>query len=329
MAADSLLALKDLRIWFNVNNSVLKVINGVDLTAEKKDILGIVGESGSGKTVLANAMLGYVRKPGRIISGEIRFRGEDLITLTQDQLTKRIRGKEIGLIATNAKANLNPLLRVGDLISDVYITHRGGSRKQARERASDILRDVGINDAEERARSYPHELSGGMAQRISIALALVTSPALIIADDPTNGLDVTIAAQIMDLLSEKISGLSSSAVVITNDLGLVAQFCSRIAIIYSGQIVEDCRVADFFREAMHPYSCRLLKSLPEVRSKRPDLGPTQTQSDILPNPASLPGGCLYHPRCAYAKSNCQDIEPSMTMAADHHFVKCYYPIGRS
>lgn len=321
---NGILSIEDLAVWFYTRKGIARVINGVHLTVEEGELLGLVGESGSGKTVLANALLGHVAEPGRIVQGKVIYRGTDLRTLGEEELIRNYRGKEIGLIASNARAHLNPLMRVGDLIADIALSHQGGTQREARRMAVEMLRAVGINDPENRARSYPHELSGGMAQRVMIALALINSPRLLIADDCTNGLDVTVAAQVMDLFMEMFSRSGSSGVLITHDLGLVAQYCRSIAIMYCGQIIERAPVDRFFQSPAHPYSIRLLEALPERRKGRRDAAGIGR----LPSPLELPQGCLYHPRCQYAENLCRAEEPPMSLIGEQFYLKCHDPASR-
>ncbi len=321
---NGILSIEDLVVQFYVRRGVSRVLNGFHLALEEGELLGLVGESGSGKTVLANALLGHVVQPGKIIRGRIVYRGTDLRTLDEKELTRRYRGKEIGLIAANARSHLNPLMRVGDLIADVVLAHQGGTRKEAYRKAVEVLRAVGINDPENRLRSYPHELSGGMAQRVMIALSLINSPQLLIADDCTNGLDVTVAAQVMDLFVEMFSRRGSSGILITHDLGLVAQYCGSIAIMYCGQIIERAPVNRFFESPVHPYSVRLLEALPERRKDRMDAAGLGK----LPSPLELPEGCLYHPRCAHAQERCRQEEPPLAFLGNGHHLKCFNPVSR-
>lgn len=319
---DTILNIKNLHIHFNVNNGSAKVLNGIDLSVKQGHLLGLVGESGSGKSVLAMSMLAYVREPGIIKKGEIFFDKKDILALTEEELQKKYRGKEIGLIAANARAHLNPLLPVGEQIANVYSAHTKKPKKEGRIKAVEILKSVGINDAERRAESYPHELSGGMAQRVMIAITLVNAPRFIVADDCTNGLDVTVAAQVMDLLLLILKERESSGIFITHDLGIVAQCCDEVAIMYSGQIFEQAPVKDFFNKPLHPYSDVLLDSLPERRKAKPEIDTIGN----LPNPLQLPNGCLFHPRCPRAQELCLREKPKIRVISPGHTVKCHYPL---
>lgn len=325
MEDHKILSVEDLKVWFYVRKGISKIVNGINFSVRDGELFGLVGESGSGKTVLANALLGYVREPGRIVEGEVDYRGVNLRTLNEEELIKRYRGKEIGFIASNARIHLNPLRRVGDLIADVYMAHNEADKKEAYNSALNMLQAVGINDPERRIRAFPHELSGGMAQRIMIAMVLVNSPRLLIADDCTNGLDVTVAAQVMDLFAEMVNRTNSSGIMITHDLGLIAQYCKEVAIMYCGQIIESGPVATFFKSPTHPYSIRLLSSLPEKRIDEEKM----RKIGNLPNPLELPEGCFYHPRCEYATDVCAIKEPPMFRLDEKYYVKCFDPISRS
>jgi len=315
---NQLLKIEDLHTYFYVRKGVSKIVNGLNLSVRKGELLGVVGESGSGKTVAAMSIVDRVRTPGKVVSGKVIYQGTDLRGLNESELRK-FRGKEIGLIAANARGNLNPLIKVGDQIADVYLAHNKGDLREAKQRAIEMLRAVGINGAEQRANAYPHELSGGMAQRVMIALALINSPNLLIADDATNGLDVTVQAQIMDLILDIVEKRKASGIFITHDLGVVAQCCDEIAIMYAGQIVEKGPVTTFFEEPQHPYSQNLLNSLPERRGKEKKI----LLSGGLPNPLELPSGCLFHPRCPYATEKCRQEEPSLVKVSENYSVKCH------
>jgi len=289
---------------------------------EKNSFLGLVGESGSGKTVFAYSLMGFVKPPGRIANGSILYEGRDILKLSEKELISNYRGKEVGLIASNARAHLNPIMTVGKQLSLVYSAHKGTNRKTSDQRALEMLETVKINDPERRFKSYPHELSGGMAQRIMIAMALISDPTLIIADDCTNGLDVTVAAQIMELFLNVIEERQASSIFITHDLGIVAQCCTQVSIIYCGQIIETANTMDFFQNCQHPYSRKLLDSLPNRKNK--------SGLDKMPNVTidyyKLPQGCLYYNRCPVRKPECELHEPEMIEVGKNHHVKCHNPL---
>ncbi|MGA2764056.1 MAG: ABC transporter ATP-binding protein [Spirochaetia bacterium] len=322
---ENILEIRDLYCSFYVKVGVSRILNGVNLHQKRGTMLGLVGESGSGKSVLAMAVLGYVKKPGKIEKGAVIFAGESLLEKSEEELIDLYRGKRIGLISSNARAHLNPLLSVGRQISNVYIVHSLGgrytkeSKDLAYQKTIDMLKLVGINDPERRYDAYPHELSGGMAQRVMIAMTLINEPELIIADDSTNGLDVTIAAQVMDLIMEILDRRASSSLLITHDLGIVAQCCDEIAIMYAGQIVERSTVDDFFSEPKHPYSSMMLNAMPENRKNGNRLEFTGT----LPNPLDLPVGCIFHTRCPRVMEVCHKKMPEMSHIDEDRMVMCH------
>jgi ABC-type dipeptide/oligopeptide/nickel transport system ATPase component len=239
----------------------------VDFSIEigRREFVGLVGESGSGKSTAALALMGLVRAPGRIVSGEVRFQGESVLTKTDDEL-RSIRGSAIGLIVQNSRAALNPLVRVGDQIANVYRAHHEDSKAHAVQRAVDSLAAVGIPDPARRANAYPHQLSGGMAQRVLIAMATVNEPKLLIADEPTTGLDVTVQAQFLDTLQSKVRDSGSAVVFVTHDLGIVAHYCDRVAVMYRGQVIEEATVDDLFARPKHAYTQRLIASSEDRRT---------------------------------------------------------------
>lgn len=315
----SILRVEELYTSFQVKQGEAKVVNGLSFEVEEGQLLGLVGESGSGKSVAAASIMGRVRKPGTIKSGRVIYRGEvDILQLPEDR-ARSYRGKEISLIAANARGHLNPLLTVGRQIVDTCIAHGTVKKKEAKAIAVEMLRAVGIPDPQRRFYSYPHELSGGMAQRCMIAMALVDSPRLLIADDATNGLDVTVQAQIMDLIIQMIKTRKMSGVFITHDLGVVAQCCDQIAIMYCGQIVEQAAVEDFYDAPCHPYSVDLMGSLPENLR-----GGQRGPGGALVSPLCLPAGCMYHPRCRAATELCRMRMPELCQISGTHKVRCHH-----
>lgn len=314
-----ILEVKDLNTVFHVKAGDSRVVNDFSIELEEGHLLGIVGESGSGKTVTAMSIMGAVKSPGDILSGEVLFKGEDILSLPEEK-SQNYRGKLISMVTANARGHLNPLMDVGTQISNVYLAHNpNASKAEARNKVVDMLKAVGINDAERRYKAYPHELSGGMAQRIMIAMALINSPQLLLADDATNGLDVTVQAQIMELITSMIKKDGMSAIFITHDLGVVAQCCDEIAIIYCGKVVEYSKVSEFFKGPKHPYSRKLLYSLAEYSDHRLE----EEKSKEKPNPLALPSGCHYHPRCPYAKEECVQQVPPKREYADGCYVRCF------
>lgn len=318
--AEPLLKVNGLRVEFLMPAGASKILNDLSLSFNRNAFLGLVGESGAGKTVFAYSLLGFVKPPGRIAGGEVLYDGVDILGQPEDVLVSRYRGKEMGLIASNARAHLNPLLTVGKQLSIAYTVHTGADRRRSRERVLEMLELVKINDPKRRFDSYPHELSGGMAQRIMIAMALINNPKLIIADDCTSGLDVTVAAQVMDLFLGVIEAQHASSILITHDLGIVAQCCTDVAIMYCGQIIETAPVKDFFADCRHPYSRILLDSLPENVRK----SGLVRLSGVKSNTYDLPRGCLYYDRCSLRQDVCRAEKPPLRRIRDNHQVKCHF-----
>jgi oligopeptide/dipeptide ABC transporter ATP-binding protein len=312
------LEIADLHVHFFTYEGVARTLNGIDLAIAETEVVGLVGETGSGKSVLATAIMNAVRFPGRIVQGSVRLDGRDLLRLNEEQL-RRVRGVAVSLIATNPRSKLNPLLRVGAQIADIIRAHEEVSKEEAQARAVGLLRTVGINDPERRARAYPHELSGGMAQRVLIAMALAGSPRLLIADEATNGLDVTVQRQVLDLIRDKVREKQSSALIITHDLGIVAQYCQRVAIIYAGQVVEQAPVRELFRDPRHPYTISLLASARAAARQRARLSLVGARPDLR----NLPRGCLLHPRCPFADERSRTEMPALREWRPGHFVRCH------
>jgi oligopeptide/dipeptide ABC transporter ATP-binding protein len=314
----ALLEVDDLNIAFDTYEGTVAALNGVSLAVDQGEMLGLVGESGSGKSVLSHALLGQVRPPGRVLGGAVRFRGHDLLAMPEGTL-QRIRGKEISLIVTNPRSQLNPMVSIGDQIANVYRSHIACSRAEARARAIEGLANVGIPDPVRRADAYPHQLSGGMAQRVLIAMALVCSPSLLVADDATNGLDVTVQRQVLNLMRDLIRRQNSAAVIVTHDLGIVARYCQKVAILYAGQVVEIAATETFFAAPTHPYSQSLLDAL-RGRSAAPDsVVLTGAGIDLR----HLPTGCYLHPRCPIAIDRCRAETAALDPIAADHWVRCH------
>lgn len=312
------LEIEDLHAHYFTYEGVAKALNGVDLAIDEMEIVGLVGETGSGKSALATAIMNAVRLPGRIVKGSVRLDGQDLLMMSEEQLLA-VRGVQVSLISTNPRSKLNPLLHVGRQIADIIRAHESVTKEAAQERAVNLLRTVGINDPERRARAYPHELSGGMAQRILIAMALAGSPRLLIADEATNGLDVTVQRQVLDLIRDKVREKRTSALIITHDLGIVAQYCQRVAIIYAGQIIEQTTVRELFHNPRHPYTISLLASARAASRQRVRLSLVGARPDLK----NLPAGCLLHPRCPFVDDRSRNEAPDMRELLPGHFVRCH------
>jgi len=318
----ALLEVSDLRTSFFLRSGELRVLDGVSLEIEAGEVLGLVGETGSGKSVTAYSITRLLKQPGRVVGGEVKWDGRDLVRLWESELEQEIRGKEISMIFQSPREALNPVITVGRQLTQVLRIRRGMDRREARAEAIRILKSVYISDPESRLESYPHELSGGMAQRIMIALALSCQPRLLIADEPTTGLDVTTQHQIVLLLRELRDRTGMAILLITHDLALAAQLCDRVAVLYAGRIAEMGPIGHLFRSPRHPYTAALLAS-------RPRLG---LQGDILTIPGNVanlmrpPGGCRFHPRCPNATQVCAQQQPPLEPMDPGQRVACHNPM---
>ncbi|MGW2571372.1 ABC transporter ATP-binding protein [Streptomyces sp. NPDC001537] len=303
-----LLEVRDLHVEFRTRDGVAKAVNGVDYAVDAGETLAVLGESGSGKSVTAQAVMGILdMPPGRITGGEILFQGQDLLKLKEDE-RRKVRGAEMAMIFQDALSSLNPVLSVGDQLGEMFVVHRGMSRKDARAKAVELMERVRIPAARERVKDYPHQFSGGMRQRIMIAMALALEPALIIADEPTTALDVTVQAQVMDLLAELQREYHMGLILITHDLGVVADVADRIAVMYAGRIVETAPVHDIYKVPAHPYTKGLLESIPRLDQKGREL---YAIKGLPPNLMHIPPGCAFHPRCPMAQDVCRTDEPPL------------------
>ena len=322
-----LLEIRGLRTHFFTESGVAKAVDGVDLDIAQGEVLGLVGESGSGKSVTALSILRLIPDPpGRIVAGEVLYKGRDLLKLSWEDIRK-IRGNEISMVFQEPMTSLNPVFTIGMQVTEVIQAHENVSRQEAHRRAVDILNEVGIPDAEERMKQYPHHFSGGQRQRVMIAIALVLNPSLLIADEPTTALDVTIQAQILDLMLEmKDRRAGASILLITHNLAVVAETCDRVAVMYGGKIQEIASIDALFRTPFHPYTHGLLGSIPSVH------GPKAKRLTVIPGSVPdihhLPVGCKFVTRCPYAFEPCPDIEPPLIEEAPGHWVRCHlYPNG--
>jgi peptide/nickel transport system ATP-binding protein len=315
-----LLEVQDLDVRFFTRHGALRAVRSVSFNIDRGETFALVGESGSGKSVTTKAILGLVDRPGRVVGGDIRWKGSSLVGAENSGYRRSVLGREITIVFQDPLASLNPLLKVGTQITEVLRHHRGMSRGQARERAVDLLGMVGISNPTRRLDQHPHEFSGGMSQRVLIAMALASEPELLIADEPTTALDVTIQAQILELIMKLQQDLGLAVLFVTHDLGVVATVCQRVAVMYSGRIVEQARVDDVFRSPGHPYTHGLLRATP-----RPD-GGAQRLSAIEgapPDPAHPPAGCAYHPRCPLAIERCMVDPPLLVAHASSRDVACH------
>ncbi len=328
--AKPLLEIKNLSTYFYTEDGVVRAVDGVDLVVYPGEVMGLVGESGCGKSVTSLSIMRLIVPPGKIVGGEIWFEGQNLVELPESQMMK-IRGDRISMIFQQPQTSLNPVFMAGDQVSEVYTVHQKLKEKEAWKRAVDLLRMVGIPDPERRARSYPHEMSGGMAQRIMIAMALALRPALLIADEPTTALDVTIQAQILDLMRQLRSEVGASVVLITHDLGVIAEMAERVAVMYAGQIVEQSKVDALFDEPLHPYTQGLINSIPILGKHKARL---EVIPGSVPNLIDLPPGCRFAPRCKARLEHqleiCNFQSPDLIEQKPGHFVRCWlYPSSES
>jgi oligopeptide/dipeptide ABC transporter ATP-binding protein len=320
---DTLLDVKGLKTYFFTEDGVVKAVDGVDIHVKRGETLGLVGESGCGKSVTSFSIMRLIDMPGRTIEGEIIFDGQDLLQFSEREMCD-IRGNRLSMIFQQPISCLNPVFRVGDQISEVLELHQGLSKEAGAKRAIEMLELVGIPDAAKRSQAYPHEMSGGQAQRVMIAMGLATSPELLIADEPTTALDVTIQAQILDMMRNLREQINSAIILITHDLGIIAEMADNVAIMYAGRIVEYADVKTLFRNPMHPYTEGLLASIPVLGEVRDELA---VIPGAVPNLIDLPPGCRFAPRCLKRVENgltiCEEQEPEMYEAEPGHPVRCW------
>lgn len=318
--SDKLLEVKKLSTSFFTYSGEVKAVRAVDFSLNKGEVIGIVGESGSGKSVTSTSIMGLIKSPGKIVNGEILFKGEDLINKSQKEMMS-IRGKEIAMIFQDPMTSLNPLYTVGQQMVDVIRKHENLNKKTAREKAVEMLGLVGIPSPEKRINSYPHEFSGGMRQRVMIAMALSCKPDLLIADEPTTALDVTIQAQILDLMKDLKEKTNTSIILITHDLGVVAEICSKVLVMYGGMIMEEGSVRQIFYNPTHPYTKGLLKSVPRLDlDKKERLVPIEGSTINLLNP---PEGCPFADRCPSSMDICKEKCPPYFNVGDNHRSMCW------
>ncbi|CBY81218.1 peptide ABC transporter ATP-binding protein [Haemophilus influenzae biotype aegyptius] len=318
----ALLDVKELSVHFGDKKTPFKAVDRISYQVAQGEVLGIVGESGSGKSVSSLAIMGLIDHPGRVSAESLQFENTDLLTL-ESKAKRQLIGADVAMIFQDPMTSLNPAYTVGFQIMEALKTHEGGTKKARKDRTLELLKLVGIPDPESRIDVYPHQLSGGMSQRVMIAMAIACRPKLLIADEPTTALDVTIQAQIMELLLELQKKECMSLILITHDLALVAEAAERIIVMYAGQIVEEGTTKDIFREPKHPYTQALLRSLPEFAEGKSRL---ESLQGVVPGKYDRPTGCLLNPRCPYASEYCRQVEPQL-----HHIgsrkVKCHTPLN--
>ena len=314
---EELLQVKKLKTQFPTSRGIVKAVDNVNFSVKNNEIIGIVGESGSGKSVTALSIMQLIRPPGQIVAGEIIFDGENLLEKSEDDMRK-IRGSQISMCFQDPMTYLNPVMKVGEQIAEPLMLHQNLSRLEAEERAIEILSLVGIPHSSERVKDYPHQLSGGMRQRILLAIALSCNPKLLIADEPTTALDVIVQGQILRLIKDIQNNLSNSLLFITHDMGIVAHLCERVVVMYAGRVMETSDVSNMFENPLHPYTAALIDSIPKIGMKR-----FQIIKGMIPNPLDLPTGCRFHPRCPYATDRCKKEEPKLYDVGGRRAVNCF------
>src|SRR5699024_292077 len=319
MTEEIILDIKDLRTSFLLEDKEIKAVDGVSLNLPKGKTLGIVGESGSGKSITALSILQLLDRPGKIVGGEVLFKGKDLTKLKAREIRK-VRGNEISMIFQEPMTSLNPVYTIGKQISEALKIHEGLNTDKQRQRTIELIELGGIPSPKERFKQYPYELSGGMRQRVMIAMALACNPDLLIADEPTTALDVTIQAQILELIKELQKDFGMSVIMITHDLGVVAETCDYVAVMYAGQVVEFQEIKSLFKNPKHPYTVGLMNSIPRIDTDVEELEPIQ---GVVPSPSQLPKGCKFAPRCPFATELCHESAPELIYQGDNKEVRCW------
>jgi len=314
---EKVLEIKNLIVRYDTDYEKVEAVNDITLSIYKRDTIGLVGETGAGKTTTALSIMRLIpNPPGKIVNGEILFNGEDLLKKTEKEMRK-IRGDKISMIFQDPMTALNPVLTVGEQIMEVIMLHNKISKAEAAKKATKMLEIVGITS--ERYNEYPHQFSGGMKQRVVIAIALACNPVLLIADEPTTALDVTIQAQVLEMMSNLKNEFDTSMLLITHDLGVVAEICDHVAIMYAGEIVETGDIREIFENKKHPYTIGLFNSIPDLEGEEDRL---EAISGLMPDPTNLPSGCKFHPRCSKSMPECVKVAPITTEIFPGHYVKC-------
>jgi oligopeptide/dipeptide ABC transporter ATP-binding protein len=315
----AILEVKNLKTHFFTEKGVVKAVDGISFDVKESKTLGIVGESGCGKSITAMSLMRLLSRPGKIVEGQVLYKGQDLVNLDEEAM-RMIRGNEISIIFQEPMTSLNPVFTIGFQIMEVLILHQKISKEQARQKAIDMLKIVGIPRGEKIVDEYPHQLSGGMRQRVMIAMALACQPKILIADEPTTALDVTIQAQILELMNDLKNKLNTAIIIITHDLGVIAEMADDVIVMYSGKIVEKTDVKRIFAEPTHPYTLGLLSSVPKLNEEAEYL---DSIDGSVPNPLKLPTGCYFNPRCKYAIDRCRNEQPELKELSPGHFVSCF------
>ena len=316
---DNILTIRDLKVAFQVKGKLAYALDGINIDIPRGKIVGIVGESGCGKSMTALSIMGLIKNPGKIVGGSIDFCGTELTKLSVRDYAK-IRGKDISMIFQEPMTSLNPVVKVGKQVMEAIILHEKISKEEAKMRVIKIFNEVGIPEAEKRFNSYPHELSGGLRQRVMIGMAMICKPKLLIADEPTTALDVTIEAQILKLMKKLCESVGTSIIMITHNMGVVAEICDYVYVMYAGRVVESTLTKTLFNETAHPYTNGLLKSIPTIGKKQDRL---YTIKGNVPNILNLPEGCRFVDRCDYAQDICFSSRPADEYIKDNHMVSCF------
>ncbi|HUK51439.1 MAG TPA: ABC transporter ATP-binding protein [Terriglobales bacterium] len=317
--SERILEISNLRTYFFTEAGVVKALDGMSLEVYKGQAVGLVGESGSGKSVTAQSVLRIVPRPGRIVDGSIRFDGEDLLSKSEGDMRK-LRGPKMAIVFQDPTTSLNPVYTVEKQLTDILTLHKDLTKEEASKRALALLERVGIPEPEQRLKAYPHELSGGMKQRIAIARALSCEPVLLFADEPTTNLDVTIQAQVLELLKQLQKELNMTMIMITHDMGIIADMTERVTVLYAGKVMEVADTVTLFKSPKHPYTEALMKAVPSVKQTRA----LEVIPGNIPNLIEPPVGCVFHPRCKYAKDVCMKQEPALEKVTEGHYAACHF-----
>ncbi|WP_018923308.1 ABC transporter ATP-binding protein [Salsuginibacillus kocurii] len=319
MSNETLLEVEGLKTYFHIEGKVAKAVDGVDFSIDRGETVALVGESGSGKSITSMSIMQLIPSPpGKIEEGAIKLEGKDLLSLSEREMMK-VRGNDIGMIFQEPMTSLNPVFTIGEQLAEPMVKHQGMNKKDAKKRAVELLKLVGFPRAEETVKEYPHQLSGGMRQRVMIAMAMSCDPKLLIADEPTTALDVTIQAQILDLMQDVKKKYNSAILIITHDLGVVAETSDRVLVMYGGQIVENASAKDLFTNPKHPYTVGLLNSMPDVADEKERL---ESIPGTVPPAHNFPDGCRFAPRCKHAMEACTEAVPKLRENEPNHHVRC-------
>ena len=321
-----LLTVDRLKTYFYTSEGIIRAVDDVSFKIERGRILGIVGESGCGKSMTAMSIMRLVPSPGKIVGGHINFDGHDLLKLSNEEI-RRLRGDRMAMIFQDPMTSLNPVFTIGEQIAEILRTHRGLKKSAALERTESLLQNVGIPDPARRIREYPHQMSGGMRQRVMIAMAISCEPSLIIADEPTTALDVTIQAQILRLLKGLTDSLNTALILISHDLGIIAETADEVGVMYAGKVVEYATTKELFANPLHPYTIGLLESIPRFGEIKEDR--LRTIKGVVPKLSELPEGCKFNPRCKYIIEKCNNAEPELIDTGGGHLVRCWVDLNKS